>query len=137
MKRWLTLLTLVSSAAAHTAILGLNPAPHSRVTAPKMVTIKLNEAVPLQFATFKVYPLSASGNKLSVNRAAAALAKTALNAKNDASQRADLYAPAGGTANIINVPLKAGLKAGAYALLWRFLSEDGHVVSGQSVFYVQ
>lgn len=138
MKRLLCvlLLALGTSALAHTAVTGIRPAAHATVSQPKAVQLEFSEAIPLRFATFKVYPLPA-GDKLSLNRAAKALLNTALNAKNDASARADAWAGGKGTALSLSLPLKPNLKAGAYAVLWRFVSEDGHVVTGQSVFHVK
>ena len=129
-------LALSSSALAHTAVTSIQPGAHQTVTVPKVVSMSFNEAIPLKFATFKVFPLPA-GDKLSLNRAAAALTKTALLDRADADRRADTWAGGSGDATGVRVPLKPDLKAGAYALVWRFLSDDGHVVTGQSVFYVR
>lgn len=136
--RWLIGALLLSSPAlAHTAVTSVQPGAHASVRAPTAVTVTVSEAIPLKFATFKVYPLPVGGDRLTLNRAAATLAKTVVGAKNDAAQRADLWRGGEGQRALIHVPLKPRLKAGAYALLWRFLSADGHVVSGQSVFYVK
>lgn len=136
-KRLILPLLLAGFAQAHTAVTGITPAAFAVVSAPGSVSLTLNEAVDLHFATVKVYPLPGMGDKLSLNRAAAALAKSALNAKNDAAQRADAGGMLHGTADKITLPLKPNLKAGNYALMWRILSDDGHVVTGQSVFVVK
>ena len=129
-------LALSSSALAHTAVTSIQPGAHQTVSAPKAVSMSFNEAIPLKFATFRVYPLPA-GDKPSLDRAAAALTKTALLNKADLGGRVDTWAGGSGQAAAVKVPLKPGLKAGAYALVWRFLSDDGHVVTGQSVFHVR
>lgn len=36
-----------------------------------------------------------------------------------------------------SVPLKSGLAKGAYVFMWRVLSGDGHIVTGQSVFHIR
>lgn len=135
MKRLLPFLMLLGSASAHTAVTGIQPAAHATVSRPQAAEVRLNEPIPLRFATFKVYPLPA-GDKLSLNRAAKAL-QSRLNVKGDAAARADLWTGGTGEATRVSVPLRSDLKAGAYALLWRFVSGDGHVVTGQSVFHVR
>ncbi|GAA5500762.1 copper resistance protein C [Deinococcus xinjiangensis] len=137
MKKYLMLALLLGGfASAHTQITSLSPAAGATVTAPKTVTLTLSEAVDQKFVTIKVYPIKAAGDLLTLNRAAAALAKTALGSKNDASARVDMAQPKSGMAQTLSVPLKP-LKAGTYAIMWRLLSDDGHVVSGQSVFKVK
>lgn len=133
----LPLLLLSGFASAHTEVTGLSPAPNAVVQAPKTVSLTLSEPVDLHFCTFKVYPLKATGDKLALNRAAADLAKTALNAKGDDAARADTAPKLSGMAAKVSIPLKTNLKAGNYAVMWRILSDDGHVVTGQSVFTVQ
>lgn len=36
-----------------------------------------------------------------------------------------------------SVPLKSSLAKGAYVFMWRVLSGDGHIVTGQSVFHIR
>ena len=124
-------------ALAHTAVTGVVPAAHASVTSPKSVEIRLNEPIDLHFATFKVYALKAQGEKLALNRAAATLAKTALKARDDASQRADLFTPTTGAASHVVIQLKTKLPAGPYVFMWRVLSADGHIVTGHSVFLIR
>ena len=132
-----SLLLLSGLARAHTAVTGVVPAAHASVTAPKNVEIKFNEPVDLHFATFKVYALHVQADKLALNRAAATLAKKVLKAKDDARQRADLFVPSSETSNHVVVPLKTNLPNGSYVLMWRVLSADGHIVTGQSVFLIR
>lgn len=131
------ILSLFSAAWAHTAVTSVTPGAFAIVTAPAAVQIKLNEPVDLHFATFKVYPLKVSGDKLALNRAAATLAKTALKARADEDLRADTWKKQTGTTSNVSIPLKQNLLSGAYVIMWRLLSGDGHVISGQSVFSVK
>ncbi|GBF04654.1 putative copper resistance protein CopC90 [Deinococcus aerius] len=138
LKRLLALLPLTLGAAlVHTEVTAVTPARGATVPAPQQVTLTLSEPVSLRFSTFKVYPLTASGNAAAVQQAAATLAKTALDARNDAAARADTIQTRTGMAARVVLPLKAGLKPGLYAVLWRLASEDGHPISGQSVFRVK
>jgi copper resistance protein C len=121
---------LTSTAAAHTEVTHMVPAAGSAVTAPNTVTLDLSEPVSLRFSTFKVYALPAGTNP-------AALAKVKLDLKNDTAARADTFAGASGLAARVTVPLKSNLKPGAYVVMWHLLSDDGHPVSGQSVFRVK
>lgn len=138
LNRLFALLSLLLGAAlAHTEVSAVTPARGATVAAPRQVTLTLSEPVSLRFSTFKVYPLTASGNAAAVQQAAATLARTALDAKDDAAARADTAQARTGMAARVVLPLKAGLKPGLYAVLWRLASEDGHPVSGQSVFRVK
>lgn len=132
------LLWLSGAAQAHTQITSVQPGAFAALASPATVELTLNEAVDLHFATLKVYPLPAGiTDKLGLNRAAAALLKSALKSKNDADLRVNLAAPDSGQSSRIVVKLQPHLKAGPYALLWRILSDDGHIVTGYSVFVVK
>ncbi|WP_102125428.1 copper resistance CopC family protein [Deinococcus planocerae] len=120
---------LLGSALAHTEVTSVTPAANARVPAPKKVTLTFSEPVDLKFSTFKVVPLPAGAD--ADQTAAAALAR-----RNDAS-RADAAPTRGGMAARVEVPLRAGLRPGAYLIVWRLLSEDGHPVGGHSVFRVR
>ena len=37
----------------------------------------------------------------------------------------------------LRIPLRPGLKDGTYVVAWKLLSEDGHPVTGHSVFTVK
>lgn len=138
LKRLLASLTLLlGTALAHSEVTAVVPARGATVAAPRQVTLTLSEPVNLRFSTFKVYPLTASGNAAAVQQAAATLARTALDARNDAAARADTPQTRTGMAARVVLPLKAGLKPGLYAVLWRLASEDGHPISGQRVFRVK
>ncbi|WP_293911388.1 copper resistance protein CopC [Deinococcus sp.] len=126
----LTFTVLTGTAAAHTEVTHMVPAASSSVAAPKTVTLDLSEPVNLRFSTFKVYALPAGSD-------AAALSKAKLNLKYDSAERADLFPGASGLAARVQIPLRAGLKPGAYVVMWHLLSDDGHPVSGQSVFRIK
>ncbi len=131
------LLALSASASAHTAVTGLTPAAFATVSAPKAVQLTFSEPIDLHFATFKVYPFPETGDQLALNRAAADLTKARISVKNDEAVRADTAPKLSGMAARLGLPLKTGLKSGNYAVIWRILSDDGHVVTGQSVFSVR
>lgn len=124
----LAALTL-GSALAHTEVTSVVPAANARVTAPKVVTLTFDEPINLRFSTFKVVPLPAGAD--AEKTAAAALAR-----KDDAALRADTAPKLTGMAALVRLPLHAGLKPGAYLIVWHILSDDGHPVSGHSVFRV-
>lgn len=125
----LAALTL-GTALAHTGVTSVTPAAKARVAAPQAVTLTFSEPINLRFSTFKVVPLPAGAD-------AAKAAATALAAKNDAATRADTAPTLTGLAARVRLPLRAGLKAGSYLIVWRLLSEDGHPVSGHSLFHVR
>lgn len=138
----LPLLLGLSTALAHTAITSVTPGEGKTVSAPRQVVITFNEPVSLRFSTFKVYPLGVSGDTLSVNRAAAKLAKSVIGLKNDDQARADHRLSGAASTSTVNtstvtLPLKDHLKSGSYVVMWRILSEDGHPVTGQYVFRVK
>lgn len=134
---WAAALTLLGSAVAHTAVTSVSPGEGKTVIAPKEVVLNFNEAVNLRFSTFKVYPLVVTGDALAVNRAASKLAARVLPLKNDLTARADLpVRNQGNTARVV-LPLKTRLKAGAYVVMWRLLSDDGHPVTSQYVFKIK
>ena len=126
----LTGTALTGTAAAHTEITRMVPAASSSVAAPKTVTLDLSEPINLRFSTFKVYALPAGSDP-------AALSQAKLNLKNDGAARADLFPGASGLAARVQLPLKPKLKPGAYVVMWHLLSDDGHPVSGQSVFRIK
>ena len=121
---------LLGTAAAHTEITAMTPAAGSTVSAPKMITITLSEPVDLRFSTFKVYALPAGTD-------AAKFASAKMKLKNDAPGRADTDQRMKGMAARLNIALKPNLKPGQYEVMWHILSDDGHPVSGQSVFTVK
>ncbi|WP_034384162.1 copper resistance CopC family protein [Deinococcus sp. YIM 77859] len=125
----LTALTL-GTALAHTEVTGLFPAHGAHVSAPKAVTLTFGEPVNLRFSVFKVVPLPAGADP--AKEAAAVLAR-----RDDAALRVDTAPRLSGMATRVTLPLRAGLKPGAYLTVWRLLSADGHLVSGHAVFYVR
>lgn len=132
MRFLLALLAALSlgAAFAHTQVTAVTPRANARVTAPKTVTLTFDEPINLRFATFKVVPLPAGADV--EQTAAAALAR-----RDDAALRADTAPALSGMAARVQLPLHAGLKPGAYLIVWRVVSDDGHPVSGHSVFWVQ
>ncbi len=137
MRTLLAALLLSATASAHTAVTAVTPAAFATVNAPRAVQLSFSEPVDLHFASVKVYALGATGDHAALNRAAETLLKTALGARDDAAQRADTAPRLTGLAARLSLPLRPDLKPGNYAVLWRILSDDGHVVTGQSVFSVK
>lgn len=91
----------------------------------------------MAFSVFKVYPLG-SKDLASAKREAANLFKTALEAKNDQEQRADVGVVGNPrTAARVELKLKENLKPGAYAVMWRVLSVDTHTSQDFYVFVYQ
>lgn len=126
------LLGLSGLAFAHTEVTALPPAHAAPAHAPRAVVLAFSEPVDLHFCTFKVYPLASGEAALSPVRLMALL-----NARGDENVRADTGAPKQGLAARLHLPLKPQLRPGNYAVIWRVLSDDGHVVTGQSAFKVQ
>lgn len=126
----LLLALTLGSALAHTGVTGITPPANATVPAPQAVTLTFSEPIDLHFSTFKVLALPAGAD-------AAQTASAALARRGDAATRADTAPPLSGTAARVRLPLRPGLKPGAYLIAWRLLSEDGHPVSGHSVFWVR
>lgn len=119
-----------SYALAHTQVTRQLPPAGSTVTAPAAIRLELSEAINLHFSTFKVYPLPAG-------QSAQGYAAAMLGTNNCDALRADTCPKLDGLAARVSIPLKSNLKAGPYVLMWRILSDDGHVVSGQSSFSIK
>lgn len=124
------LLLALGAAQAHTEVTGTTPAANARVRAPDRVVLNFSEPINLRFSTFKVLPLPAGAD--AAGAAAAALAR-----KTGAAPRADTASPLSGLAARVTLPLRPDLRPGAYLIVWRLLSDDGHPVSGHSVFHVR
>lgn len=120
----------LSVASAHTAVASMTPAAKSTVSAPKEVVLKFSEPIELRFSTFRVMALGAGQSPEDG-------AKVALALKADASELANVPLTARNLAAQLRIPLKPDLKAGTYVVVWKILSEDGHPVSGHSVFTVK
>lgn len=124
----LTLLAaLLPSALAHTEVTSVTPPDRSVVAAPKVVTLKFSEPVELRFSTFRVMAVPAG-------KTASVAAALALAEKADSARLASLPMTGVTLASQITVPLKPRLKAGAYVIAWKILSEDGHPVTAFSTF---
>ncbi|GGS23126.1 copper resistance CopC family protein [Deinococcus knuensis] len=122
----LTTLTL-STAFAHTEVTSVTPPDRSVVAAPKVVTLKFSEPIELRFSTFRVMAVPAG-------KTASVAAALALAEKADSGKLASLPLTGVTLASQVTVPLKPRLKAGAYVIAWKILSEDGHPVTAFSTF---
>ncbi|MFB9992321.1 copper resistance protein CopC [Deinococcus oregonensis] len=126
----LLLAAALGTASAHTEVTVLSPTSTRPVTAPRTVQLSFGEPVNLRFASFRVLPMPNG-------KTPAEAAKLALALKADAPQLVNLGAVPTGMAAKLSLPLKPNLKAGPYLIVWAVLSDDGHPVSGQSLFRVR
>lgn len=125
-------------ALAHASLQASRPVEGATVTAPRELLLRFSEGVQLRFSTFKVYPLPRGESPAADRRAAAALRERVIGLHDDGARRADLGTESfRGNPKEVRIALRERLPAGAYALMWRVLSEDGHTVQGQLVFYVR
>jgi methionine-rich copper-binding protein CopC len=127
---FLLLALALGTASAHTTVLSITPTANSRVAAPKEVVVKFSEPIELRFSTFRVLELDVGVRPEDGARAALAL-------KPDAPELASQPVTARTLAALLRIPLKPNLKAGAYVVAWKILSEDGHPVTGHSIFTVK
>ncbi len=127
---FLFLALALGTASAHTTVLSITPIADSTVAAPKEVVIKFSEPIELRFSTFRVMALGAEMKPEDAARAALAL-------KPDAPELASRPIPVRTLVAQLRIPLRPGLKAGTYVVAWKLLSEDGHPVTGHSVFTVK
>ncbi|MFC5847264.1 copper resistance CopC family protein [Deinococcus petrolearius] len=132
MNKFLALIAALglSVALAHTAVTSVTPALNASVPAPSSVQLRFSEPVELRFSTFRVMAVPAGLTPQAA--ATAALAEQA-----DSARLASLPPERAVLAARLTLPLKAGLKAGAYVVAWKLLSEDGHPVTGLSTFRVR
>lgn len=126
----LTLLSTLSLALAHTEVTSITPDAKTAVAAPKNVLLQFSEPIELRFSTFRVMAVP-------TGKTPADAARMALTLKADAPGLANAPFTASNTAARLSLPLKAGLKSGTYVVAWKILSDDGHPVTGQSVFRVK
>ena len=126
----LVLLGALSLAQAHTEVTSITPNAKAAVAAPKAVLLTFSEPIELRFSTFRVMAVPKGKTPEDA-------AKLALTLKADAPELANAPFSARNMAARLSLPLRAGLKSGTYVIAWKILSDDGHPVSGQSVFHVK
>lgn len=146
MRRTLLVLTLALAGvgAAHSELASSTPADGDVLGAPPAeVRLTFTEAVEVRFSTFKVYPLGADVNpsaddaEARLNGLAGALVSEVLETQGDDDARADTGVRTGErTAETVTLPLKEGLGAGIYVVMWRALSVDTHTTQGFLTFRV-
>ncbi len=102
---------------------------------PGSVKIEFNSGIDTQFGIFKIYRLEKPPtNTQAIEAAVEKLADTILPKKNDASARADVGAVNKGMTKGLEIKLKAKLQPGVYAVMWRAVGEDTHVIKGSMWF---
>ncbi|BDP41418.1 copper resistance protein [Deinococcus aetherius] len=126
----LALLGTLGLALAHTEVTSVTPGPQAAVAAPRSVLLRFSEPIELRFSTFRVMTLP-------TGKTPEAAAKLALALGADAPELANTPFTARSLAAQLALPLKPGLKSGTYVVAWKILSDDGHPVTGQSVFRVR
>lgn len=130
MKKLLVLLALgtLSPAVAHTEVTSVTlvASPASQ----RSVLLRFSEPVELRLSTFRVMAIPAG-------KTPADAAKMALALRADAPELVNVPLTARNVAARLTLPLRSGLKSGAYVIAWKTLSDDGHPVTGQRVFRVQ
>jgi len=147
-RRLLALLIAVVAtlAGAHAHLADSVPAADSLTPfdqAPGVVTLRFTEGVELAFSTFRLvrveHELDVESDTFTMrlNALAAQLMPDAL-ARRDAEDIDVTFelAPARGTADSLELLLQEPLQPGSYALFWRVLSVDSHVVEGFLVFTI-
>ncbi|HVE97869.1 MAG TPA: copper resistance protein CopC [Mycobacteriales bacterium] len=106
------LMVSASPASAHASLLETRPADGVVLsTAPTEIVLRFSEAVGTSLGTVKV--LSPTGDRVDT--------------RTITTRAAD---------HEVVAPLRSDLAPGTYLLLWRVVSEDGHPVSGSSIFSV-
>lgn len=143
----LALLAGLASASAHSHLSASSPADGSTVTtAPATVELDFTEPVQVRYSVFDALPLPVpfkageTPSELSkrVQTLASQLSDKALSNKVDAGLRVDTgVSPAKGATDKVALNLESGLKPGYYVVVWRVLSQDGHVTHGAVVFDYQ
>ena len=133
---WLALIFASSLGLAHSYLIGSSPRLGQTVRVmPKTVLLEFSEALEVNFSSFKVYALPASSDP---QKAATELSAKVLPLKNDGESRADLgllsqVSPAAK----LELKLKEKLPSGWYVVMYRVLSVDGHITTGQFAFKYQ
>jgi methionine-rich copper-binding protein CopC len=154
--RILTLLTLgaLGAAYAYAELVSSSPARGATLSEPPSeVRLHFSEGITLESGLFKVYPLPveaarastemgaahqestaatggaampADAGKNAALEAAATLVAQVLPLQNDADARVDTGLRAEGTT--LTLDLQEALPPGDYVVMWRALSEDGHLI---------
>jgi methionine-rich copper-binding protein CopC len=129
-------LVLTTATLAHSKFKTSTPKDGSTVTVmPSSVKVNFNSGVDTQFGIFKVYRLEKPpATSSAIENAVEKMAETLIAKKNDASARADAGAVNKGMSKTLEIKLKPKLQPGVYAVIWRAVGEDTHVIEGNLWF---
>lgn len=133
-------------ASAHAHLAASVPAADSVVAAadaPSVITLEFTEGVELAFSTFKLVPIEHTLDvedptfSMRLNALAAQIASEALTARGEVEgEIAFKLQPARGTEEKFELRLNEPLAPGSYALIWRVLSVDTHIIEEFITFTV-
>lgn len=133
----LLLLAAVVPAFSHAHMHHATPAPDSTVKVwPAAVKLEFSEGIEPKFATFRVYRLAVptTASDSAAKTAADKSADGMLAAKADSAVRADASVSLASSNTQATVALKSGMKPGWYAVAWKVVSDDGHIMRDHFVF---
>jgi methionine-rich copper-binding protein CopC len=123
-------------AFAHSKFKTSSPKDGSTIkAAPSSVKIDFDSGVDTKFGIFKVYRLEQPPTSpAAIETAVEKMADAMIAKKNDASARADAGAVNKGMSRTLEIKLKPKLQPGVYAVMWRAVGEDTHVIEGSMWF---
>ena len=142
----LLLAASVSVVGAHAHLAGSAPAADSLIeaeAAPNVITLEFTEGVELAFSTLKLVrvehglDVESETYSMRLNALAAQVASEALAVRGEVEgEVAFELQPARGTEEKFELQLEEPLAPGSYALIWRVLSVDTHIIEEFITFTV-
>lgn len=142
----LLLAASVGVVGAHAHLADSEPAADSLIAAdaaPSVITLEFTEGVELAFSTFKLVrvehelDVESETYSMRLNALAAQIASEALAVRGEVEGEIALdLQPARGTEEKFELRLEAPLAPGSYALIWRVLSVDTHIIEEFITFTV-
>ena len=136
----------VGVVSAHAHLSGSTPATDSIIAAadsPSTITLEFSEGVELGFSSFKLVPVEheldvdADTYTMRLNALAAQIAGEVLAVRGEVEgEIAFELQPARGTVEKFELRFEEPLAPGSYALIWRVLSVDTHIIEEFITFTV-